>query len=1026
MLHGMTQPDPPLGKDVPHFFEKLTTQEGLSSNTINDIEQDENGFLWIATSDGLNRFDGTEVRQFFKQHNSPGQSLTHNYVFCLQKLPGNYLAIGTQAGLSFYDGNTGMFENFYHTQNKALDEYNNTILSFAIDSEGNLWAASRNCIFIFSNTRKLKKVLYSSFTGADAAKTRLRFVDKMFPLAGGYMLFCFFNGWHIYSPAENWYTRVEYSSWKNEFSFLNEPYIHPDLRSMEKFIPASHLFQVFDSRFLCIRPNKDSLFLLDERGRQEGSCFFAYNKYPFTSWSQKISVLDSARLVISFHNYGLAIMPVTWRHGHPVVHQPDALLFDKHEYGDALRDRQGNWWLATVEEGLQKFSPYKQNFKSNELVDQITGEATRYEVNTTVRYGNKLWVSTYGDGFFEVDPVSGAQQHHRLQNTNNDTWSNFIWNIRQVHADTFWIGTQNGLFWYIPSSKKQGRIRSYAGKPAILDSVSITTQFTDSRGWIWMGLGRGKGLCSFDPVHRRFTWFPGNSQAYPLRYPTKIAEDSKGNLWLVNDASTLLTYRDKNRDRFQTVSLPPAVQDQLSNFSAIWCDGDSVLWLGTIASGLIKFNHINRSAIVYGHDKGLGNSHISSIYEDDDKRLWLATDGELACFDKNKEIFTNYFTRDGLPVKYPTAHFYYDRIQKKLYSGGNGVLFYFDPSAMNRRLLPQKTIITAMQVNGQPYMLNSENPKFKAWQNDITVQYTSVDLTSGPGTKYAYKLIGEDTGWIMAGNQRQINFSRLAPGRYTFLVRASNIDGVWSNESAGISFFIRPPFTQTIWFYMIIALGMAAVFYAMYRFRLRQLMRTEQVRSEISKNLHDEVGSTLTNISLGSLLAQKQLQHEGPVTHILDRIYQDSQTVSEAMREIVWSINPRIDTLGESLPRMLRYASELLEAKDIELKAQMTIEAEQVKMNMQERRDLYLVFKETLNNLVKHSLATEATIDFHIHHKQLVMSVSDNGKGFDKDLLAVSNGLKNMQERAQAHHWQLLIHSVPGSGTTILLKAHIA
>jgi signal transduction histidine kinase len=346
---------------------------------------------------------------------------------------------------------------------------------------------------------------------------------------------------------------------------------------------------------------------------------------------------------------------------------------------------------------------------------------------------------------------------------------------------------------------------------------------------------------------------------------------------------------------------------------------------------------------------------------------------------------------------------------------------------MNPNLAPQKTLITAMQVNGKPYLPDKDQPaKFSAQQNDITIHYTAVDLTNGTETKYAYRLIGEDTGWIVAGNQRQINFSHLAPGSYTFMVRAANSSGVWSTQAAGISLLIRPPFTQTIWFYILILVAVGGIFYAMYRFRLKQLMRTEQIRNEISTNLHDEVGANLTNISLSSLLAQKQLHNENAVSLLLERIYQDSQTVSEAMREIVWSINPRIDTLGEALPRMLHYASELLEARNIELQAEIAPEVEHLKLSMKQRRDVYLIFKEAVNNMAKHSNAIHAFIQFHLVNKNLIMMIGDDGNGFDINAPLINNGLKNMQERAQRHQWQLQVMSQNGSGTTITLNAGIA
>ena len=198
------------------------------------------------------------------------------------------------------------------------------------------------------------------------------------------------------------------------------------------------------------------------------------------------------------------------------------------------------------------------------------------------------------------------------------------------------------------------------------------------------------------------------------------------------------------------------------------------------------------------------------------------------------------------------------------------------------------------------------------------------------------------------------------------------------------------------------------------------------MRTEISRNLHDEVGSTLTNISLGSLLAQKQLQQDGPVNKLLERIYQDSQMVSQTMREIVWSINPQIDTLGEALPRMLQYASESLEAKDIDLEAETSAGIDQLKLSMEERRDLYLIFKEAVNNLALHSKAKNATIRFSLQRGTLQMIIRDNGSGFNNNEFGTGNGLRNMKERAAKHHWDLSIHSTPGEGTSLELKAGIA
>jgi signal transduction histidine kinase/ligand-binding sensor domain-containing protein len=1009
----------------PYFIERLSTTEGLSSNKINDIVQDDDGFLWVATSDGLNRFDGTEVIQYYHQPGS--NSIPHNYIFCLEKLPGNYIAIGTQAGLSFYNGNTRSFTNFYSHQDDQLDEYNNSIFKLETDKQGNLWAASKNCIYIFDKNRILKKTISSPFTEAEISRKRQRFVEKILPLNDGSALLYLYNGWNICTAANYTLIPLDRSNYSARFMYLLETRKPCSLNQSEQDFPAATLFSLFDHFFLYIRPCTDSLLLYNDQGQLLSRCYFPYNRYPYISWSQVVSVIDSGNIQVSFHNYGIATVDISWQQAHPVLEKVSASLFETSEYGNALEDRQGNWWLATTEEGLQKISPHKQFFNnSTALVSHVTGKPVKYEVACFTGFNNTLYVGTYGEGFFEIDQ-RGQQVQRDLAVLTHNPWSNFIWNIRQVSADSLWIGTQAGLYWYSLSKNTCGRIPAWTGKPAMLDSVAITKQFTDSRGLVWMGLGKGNGVCYVDPRAKRFEYFPGNStNGYPLRYPLDITEDKMGNIWFVNDASSTLVKWERDKHQFMLVALPAALQKQSGNLTAISYESDTALWLGSATDGLIKFNPIANHFTIYGHDRGLINSHIINIFRENNQRLWVITDGGISLLDIRSGYFTNYTAKEGLPVQYPTSRFYFDPLQKKLYNGGKGVFFYFHPDSIYNSQTALKTIITEVLVNGKPYDYKNEPAKFGAKQNDITIQFTAVDLSNGPANRYEYKLLGEDSSWIMAGNMRQINFSHLAPGRYTFLVRASSNGTDWSHDVASLSFNIKTPFTKSALFYALLLLAMGGLFYTMYRFRIRQLKRTELVRREISRNLHDEVGSTLTNISLSSLLLQKQLKKEGTANHLLERIYEDSQQVSESMREIVWSINPKIYTIGEAFPRMVRYASDLLEAKNIELGVDMKPEVEDLKLSMQERRDLYLVFKEAVNNLAKYSQATKVMISFQKEGNALGMKISDNGKGFNSTKPHSGEGLKNMQERASSHNWNLTIESIPGAGTTVTLKTRIA
>jgi len=1008
-------PNASIAQGIPHFVEKLTINEGLSSNIITGLVQDDNGFLWIATPDGLNRFDGTETVHFM--HTQDSNSLPHSYINCLLKLPGNELAVGTSAGISFFNTSAGVYRNFYSHHQPSLDLYNNTIIQLIADTHGNCWAASRGCIYIFTPRHQLKKIIPSPFTETNAARERLSFVEKMLPLSNGDVLLYLNTGWARYSATAD--SLIHYQR--------PPPYLPVGDASAW---PPGRLFKIFNQHLVSIPPGKDSLVICDEQGREESSCYFPYNKYPFISWSQQLVAIDSSNLLLLLHNYGLLIIPLRWNSGAPRLTTLSPLLFDESEYQAALRDHQGNWWLATTKEGLQKISPSRQYFIGSNLIDRQTKRPTRYEAMSSVRLGSTLWVCTYGEGFFEIDLTTGRQIQHKLTGTGDDTWSNFVWNISPQNKDTLFLGTQIGLFWYRTGTGGAGRLKGYAGAPPALDSVAITTQYVDSHGLLWMGLGKGKGLCTYDRDTHRFSWYPGNTtDGYPLRYPTDVAEEANGDLWFTNDASTLLVHWDRKSNHFTKVSLPAADQRRAGPLRGICCQADTVLWVGDVTGGLLKFDPRSNTLSSYDREHGLNNCHITDIRKDGQQRLWMVTEGGLVCFDPNTETFANFTAKDGLPVTYPTGNLFYEPLAKRMYAAGHGAWFYFDPGNISPGQPSKRTFITAVQVNGAPWRLESDKPLvFHSQQNDITIQYTAVDLVDGSSTRYLYRLIGADTGWMTAGKQRQINFSHLPPGNYTFQVRAtgnpptgSSAANTTAPNAAAISFRIDPPFAQTAGFYAVLTGIIAAGLLSLYIYRQKQQSRTSEIRSEISRNLHDEVGANLTNISLSSLLAQRQLSNQGAVSSILERIYQDSQLVSESMREIVWSINPEIDTLGEALPRMLHYASSLLETNRIELQAEIIPEVERLRLTMRQRRDFYLIFKEALNNMVRHSKATRAMVQFYLSGRSLCMKIADNGTGFDTATNIPGNGLRNMRERARQHRWKLEVRSRFQQGTTITL-----
>jgi signal transduction histidine kinase len=227
---------------------------------------------------------------------------------------------------------------------------------------------------------------------------------------------------------------------------------------------------------------------------------------------------------------------------------------------------------------------------------------------------------------------------------------------------------------------------------------------------------------------------------------------------------------------------------------------------------------------------------------------------------------------------------------------------------------------------------------------------------------------------------------------------------------------------QNAWFIIICIVVLAAVLYAFYRYRINQLIQLQQVRNRIATDLHDDIGTTLTNISILSELIRKNLYRKDQAELFLNRITEEVVRSSQALDDIVWSINTKNDTLEETVARMRRYAAEVLDAANITYFLQLDEQFEHYKLSMEQRRDCFLVFKESINNIYKHAKARNVFIRVWIDKGQLHMVIQDDGKGFDITTLTHRNGIKNIRNRIQRWHGSITMTSAEGEGTVTDVK----
>jgi signal transduction histidine kinase len=302
------------------------------------------------------------------------------------------------------------------------------------------------------------------------------------------------------------------------------------------------------------------------------------------------------------------------------------------------------------------------------------------------------------------------------------------------------------------------------------------------------------------------------------------------------------------------------------------------------------------------------------------------------------------------------------------------------------------------------------------------IEYVALSFKGGQTLRYQYRLEGTDADWSAPTEQRSVNYAQLAPGSYRFLVRAISQDGVASAEPAIIVFRILPPFWQRWWFLAVASLLVLLAVYSIYRYRVRRLIELERVRTRIATDLHDDIGSNLSRIAMLSEVMRQQKGDNASINERLSLIAGISRETVDSMSDIVWAVNPAKDRLSDLSQRMRRVAGDLFAARNIELRFSAPDAETDVRLGADVRREVFLIFKEAVNNMLRHSQCTEANIEFRINRGVLLLRLSDNGKGFSPNGAGDGNGLSSMRLRAERLGGHLELISSGGVGTTIVLK----
>lgn len=515
----------------------------------------------------------------------------------------------------------------------------------------------------------------------------------------------------------------------------------------------------------------------------------------------------------------------------------------------------------------------------------------------------------------------------------------------------------------------------------------------------------------------------------------QLMVDKQGNLWAGSFGGGLFRFaveynqEEVNLRQLDYLEKMPAGELPLQSTRALAEDENGNIVVGTRFNGvyyIIMKNDLVDSILHFDQKDGLKSNSIWGVDVTSKNEVWIGTALGLSFGTWENGIFK---IKDVSKIHqiYSAANIYVDRNNSVWVATHPGVKRLISKESFNSA--PFSVYITNVLLDGQSTGQNNDSA-FSHRQNNFILEFSSNTYLDEKAVTYSYRLVKEgDEKWTDPQAVHSVNYSSLEPGVYRFEVKAMNVDGRWSDNIAAYAFEIRPPFWQTPWFIALLIVLVASGFYALYRYRIAQLMRLQQVRNNISRNLHDDIGASLSNINILTELAKRNMKDETKADLYLSKAGEDIQRISESLSDIVWNINPRYDDLENLFIRMKRYAADMLEGKNISADLLFPVINPAVTLPMDQRRDFYLIFKEAINNLVKYSRATQALVEVRLNSHSINLIIRDNGIGFDSNKthseVSGGNGLYNMKQRANKWRGDFTIDSLSGQGTVVRLTMKI-